>query len=99
MNRACFKSYFNFILIYDLYKFFFFNFPLYNYCLVLRLLFNYIILHRCCMNMGYPVSTTVAPTTQEISKPFKRLEPLNVTTTTVRKYDCMTFIFCTISGL
>ncbi|XP_050486519.1 very low-density lipoprotein receptor-like isoform X6 [Bombus huntii] len=26
------------------------------------------------------VSTTVAPTTQEISKPFKRLEPLNVTT-------------------
>lgn len=28
------------------------------------------------------VSTTVAPTTQEISKPFKRLEPLNVTTTT-----------------
>ncbi|XP_012154055.1 low-density lipoprotein receptor isoform X6 [Megachile rotundata] len=29
------------------------------------------------------VSTTVAPTTQESSKPFKRLEPLNVTTTTI----------------
>ncbi|XP_029042850.1 low-density lipoprotein receptor-like isoform X7 [Osmia bicornis bicornis] len=29
------------------------------------------------------VSTTVTPTTQEISKPFKRLEPLNVTTTTI----------------
>ncbi|XP_017755666.1 PREDICTED: very low-density lipoprotein receptor-like isoform X1 [Eufriesea mexicana] len=29
------------------------------------------------------VSTTVAPTTQEISKPFKRLEPVNITTTTV----------------
>ncbi|CAK9813981.1 Very low-density lipoprotein receptor [Anthophora quadrimaculata] len=29
------------------------------------------------------VSTTVAPTTQEISLPFKKLEPLNVTTTTV----------------
>ncbi|XP_076166468.1 low-density lipoprotein receptor isoform X2 [Ptiloglossa arizonensis] len=29
------------------------------------------------------VTTTVAPTTQEISKPFKRLESFNVTTTTI----------------
>ncbi|XP_053984909.1 very low-density lipoprotein receptor-like isoform X2 [Hylaeus volcanicus] len=29
------------------------------------------------------VTTTVAPTTQEISKPFKRLETVNVTTTTI----------------
>ncbi|XP_012340324.1 very low-density lipoprotein receptor isoform X4 [Apis florea] len=29
------------------------------------------------------VSTTVAPTTQEINKPFKRLELLNITTTTI----------------
>lgn len=40
------------------------------------------------MNMEYPVSTTVAPTTQEINKPFKRLELLNITTTTIRKYIC-----------
>ncbi|CAL7950124.1 unnamed protein product [Xylocopa violacea] len=29
------------------------------------------------------ISTTVAPTTQEVSKPFKRREPFNVSTTTI----------------
>lgn len=62
----------------------------------LLLLFIIIILHRCCMNMEYPVSTTVAPSTQEINKPFKRLEPFNITTTTIRKYICTNFFLHTV---
>lgn len=61
----------------------------------LMLLFIIIILHRYCMNMEYSVSTTVAPTTQEINKPFKRLELFN-TTTTIGKYICTNFLLHTV---